>query len=101
MIHFNFEGENVFLPVFIDCKKVQFTNLLLHELSSGDDYFLVKINDKKHFFKYCYEPDCDGAYYSYYIYTENDFLKYCYDEQNFEVVEVYKTNILKTLTNLF
>jgi len=59
--------ENVFVPVFICGKKVQFTNYVFTNNGNGKEYFLILVNNKYKFLEFAYEPDCDGAYYTHYI----------------------------------
>lgn len=92
----NFCVERVFLPVFIDDKKVKFTNVLFHEKSSGDDYFLILVGNSYKLLSYSYEPDCDGAYYSYSIVP----LSYL-DSELYECIEIYTNDVVKILKNLY
>lgn len=64
-ISVNYAIEKRFLPVFVDGKKIQFTNIGFNSNGSGDDYFLIIENNKYKFLKYGYESDCDGGYYFY------------------------------------
>ena len=90
----DFSIKSRFLPVFIDNKKVQFTNVSFHDLSSGNDYYLILIGNTYKFLQYSYEPDCDGAYYSFYINNIFDVRN-----DNFQVREVYSNEIVKMLQN--
>jgi hypothetical protein len=90
----DFSIEKRFLPIFIDGKKVQFTNVDFHELSNGNDYYLVLIGNNYKFLKYSYEPDCDGAYYDFYIIDMFDIRN-----DNYQVREVYTNEITKILQN--
>ena len=88
--------EEVFLPVFIDGQKVQFTNINFHELSSGDEYYLIIVGDKYKFLKYGYEPDCDGGYYFHYIVDlfdtrskEYEMYSNLYSKNIFEILKHY------------
>ena len=90
------EIENVFLPLYLENKKVQFTNIGFQSKSSGDEYFLIKINNKYKFLLYGYEPDCDGAYNFYHIinifdvFTENyKPLKNLYKKDIFDILNNY------------
>lgn len=83
--------ERLFLPVFIENKKVQFTNIVFNCNASGKDYFLISIDEKYYFLEYAYEPDCDGAYYTHYIVDLFDV------RNDYTLNEVYTDTILKML----
>jgi hypothetical protein len=88
-----FSIERLFLPVFIENKKVKFTNVCFTSNGSGDDYFLVDIEGKFFFLEYAYEPDCDGAYYTHSIKPLFDVTI----KGEYELHEVYTNDILKML----
>jgi len=88
--------ENLFLPVFIDGKKVQFTNISFHENSSGDDFYLILVGNTYKFFKFYYEPDCDGAYYGGYITKLFDVTNLT----QYQLIEVYTNDLIKTLNSI-
>ena len=88
--------ENVFLPVFIKGKKVQFTNICFTSSSSGNDYFLILIGDKYKFLNYGYEPDSDGGYYFHYIV---DLFDVTDKEQYTMVREICTKDVYKLLIN--
>ena len=87
--------ENVFLPVYIENKKVQFTNIGFQSNGSGDEYFLIKINNKYKFLLYGYEPDCDGAYNFYHIIEIFDV----FNENYKPLKNLYKKDIFEILNN--
>jgi hypothetical protein len=88
------EIEKICFPIIINNKVVQFTQYVLTSNGSGDDYFLVIVNGKYQFFKYGYEPDCDGAYYYGYLVDLSDVLNYiedfkintCYDKDVYQML---------------
>jgi hypothetical protein len=88
--------ENIFLPVYFENKKIQFTNIGFQSNSSGNEYFLIKINNNYKFLLYGHEADCDGAYFFYHIINifdvfNNEYkpLKNLYKKDIFNILNQY------------
>jgi hypothetical protein len=93
--------EDLFLPVIIDRRIVQFTDTMVKSKSSGDEFYFVKIKEvssseemRYGFFTWSYEPDCDGAYHSFslinfdqYYYAHLPVEDFKYDKQAIELVD--------------
>ena len=89
--------ENIFFPILIGKNLIQFTNVVLISKSSGDNYYLILINGKYHFFNTGYESDCDGGYYYGHTVTFLEVIRYIED---FEVAECYTKDLLKELSRI-
>ena len=87
--------ENVFLPVYLENKKIQFTNIGFQSKMSGNEYFLIKINNNYKFLQYGFEPDCDGGYTFYHITNIFDV----FNNEYKPLKNLYKKDIFEILNN--